>query len=218
MTIARFGRITPTQGDMLWLVGYYLSMAESTLDIPDDERKDHMIAGRKALIDKTGMDFGYDLTAWHNFLIDHKEHGYDHPFAFKGVKEAVFTGTHDERRSQLVRELQTIEKGSERIAKFGLVTQSQLAILKLIGYRLSGDEINLSIPDDERINNMILGRKRLGKLTGLDFGYDLAAWDQFLIARPEYYYSFPYAFELVKQTVQHYKSDTDRQRLISKMN
>jgi len=133
------------------------------------------------------------------------------------VKKAVFAGKLDKHRDQLVKELRTIEKEAERIAQFGLVTQSQLAILKLIRYRLSGDEVNLSIPDDERISNMILGRKGLGKLTGLDFGYDLAAWDQFLIARAEYYYTFSYAFKLVQQAVHHYKSDTGRERLISKI-
>src|SRR5689334_20346231 len=105
---------------MLRLVGYRLSMTDSTLAIPDDERIEHMILGRKALYDWTGKDFGYDLSSWRRFLMAHKQYGYDHPWAFEGVKKAVLAGIDDKHRNVLVRELHKIEKGAERIAKFGL--------------------------------------------------------------------------------------------------
>ena len=217
MTISRFGRITPIQGDMLKLVGYRLSRRESTLAIPDNERKANMIWGRKRLCNQTGADFQYDLVSWHEYLIRHQEFGYDHPFAFTGVSEAVLAAKSDMHRRSLVKELQAIEKGAERIAKFGLLTVSQLAMLRLIGYRLSRDEVDLSIPDNERMNNIVTGRKTLVKLTGNDFGYSLGAWDHFLSEHPEYHYTYSYSFEPVKQTVRHYRSNKDLKHLITQI-
>ena len=36
--------------------------------------------GRKGLRECTGQDFGYDLAAWHEYLLTHDD-GYAHPYA-----------------------------------------------------------------------------------------------------------------------------------------
>jgi len=87
---------------MLGLVGYRVSRAEVTLQIPDDEWMTNIRNGRDTLRDLTGEDFGYDLSAWHNFLAANKKHGYTHPYARRKVDEAVLLGITAEKRNQLV--------------------------------------------------------------------------------------------------------------------
>jgi hypothetical protein len=147
MTIRRFGRVTRIQMTMLRLVDYRLSRAEATLAIPNDERVANMVIARKNLCQLTGADFEYDLLGWHRFLTEHTAYGYTHPFAFAGVEQAVREGASDTKRAILMMQIRAIEKSAIPIPRFGLLTPSQLAMLGLIGYRLSPtchDQINNS--------------------------------------------------------------------------
>jgi hypothetical protein len=94
MTVQGFGRITPIQRDMLRLIGYRITR-ESTLDLSDTERMENMKRGREHLKKETNEDFGYDLAAWHEFLLTDEEYGYTHPYGFSGVKEAVEAALYD---------------------------------------------------------------------------------------------------------------------------
>ena len=102
MTVPRFGRITPVQGNMLYLIGYRLSRGEATLDISDAERLENMKRGLEYLKKETGEDFGYDLAAWHEFLLTDEEYGYTHPYGFSGVKEAVEVANNDAEYARVV--------------------------------------------------------------------------------------------------------------------
>ncbi|MBN9524342.1 hypothetical protein J0H58_38480 [bacterium] len=106
MTIARFGKIVPIQGDVLLLIGYRLTMAQATVALPDPERLTNMRQGRDRLRQRTGQDFGFDLAAWHTYLSAHPEYGYTHPYAFAGVRLAVEEAIPDVERLRLVALLQ----------------------------------------------------------------------------------------------------------------
>lgn len=102
MTLPRFGRIVPIQGDILLLIGCRLSRDHAGLDIPEDERMRNMQRGLASLRRETAQDFGYDLAAWHDYLRDHPKTGYTHPYAFAAVRKAVEDALDDPERARLV--------------------------------------------------------------------------------------------------------------------
>lgn len=106
MTIPLFGRVTPSQMDMLFLVGYRISGSDVTLEIPDEERTEYIVQAREDLKQRTGRDFGYDLAAWHDFLASNKDYGYTHPYAYSGVRRAVEEAMLDPERIRIVSQLE----------------------------------------------------------------------------------------------------------------
>jgi hypothetical protein len=217
MTIDKFGRIMPIHGEMLRLIGYRIAVFETTLEIPDRERMNIIVTGRMNLCLMTDVDWEYDLSAWRRFLIAHEKHGYTHPYAFTGVDSAVQQATRDKVRASLVSKIHKIERTAIRIPRFGLTTPIQMAMLQLVGYRLSETEAALAIPDDERISNMVMGYRTLYGMTGVNFGFDLARWHKFLVDHEEYNYTYPYGFKLLEQIVQAQQSDEDRVALVSRI-
>lgn len=90
MSLHRFGNVVPIQMDMLSLIGYRLGRGYSGLDIPKEERLANMREGLEALRRETGQDYGYDVKAWHEYLVIYaEEHGYTHPWGFDRVRQAV---------------------------------------------------------------------------------------------------------------------------------
>jgi hypothetical protein len=70
MTLRHYGKATPLQIDMLCLGGEVL--VRHTNEPPTDrERLDRMKKARRLLKLQTGQDFGYDLAAWHHFLLNY---------------------------------------------------------------------------------------------------------------------------------------------------
>jgi len=118
--------------DMLALIGYDLLPRDATLDISPERRMDIMIEGRKALREQTGQDFGFDLSAWREFLIAHESYGYTHSYAFSGVDDAVHSAILDETRIEIVSRLET--RGKELLKS--LLTSS-------------------CIPFDENLGNLV---------------------------------------------------------------
>lgn len=110
MTIPRWGRITPAQGDMLMLAGYTMTRRPVTPGaVPSDEaRLTAMRAGRAGLRRLTGHDCGYDLGRWHELLLASvgDEWGYRHPYAWRAVRPAVEQGITDPDRLRLARMLE----------------------------------------------------------------------------------------------------------------
>ncbi len=102
MTLPRFGRVVPIQCDILRLIGYRLTPVHVGLDIPDEERGANMRAGRAALMEGTGQDFGYDLAAWHKYLLSRPELGYAHAYGFASVQRAVREAACDPERARVV--------------------------------------------------------------------------------------------------------------------
>lgn len=97
MTYHSFGKAVPIQLDMLQLVGYEIVGRDIIPATGGNARKRAMRDGLHALRRKTGKDFGYDASAWRQFLIDSdsEEYHYTHPYAFATVDHAVQAATED---------------------------------------------------------------------------------------------------------------------------
>ena len=106
MTIRGYGRVTPLQMDMLGLGGEILSSGGSeTEPARDHERLSVMKEARQALTQQTGRDFGFNLSAWHHFLLNDaklsKEYTFD--YAWKAVKRRIDELLDDPDRLRLER-------------------------------------------------------------------------------------------------------------------
>jgi len=93
--------------DMLNLGGEILSSGE-TAPPTDCDRLNVMEDARKVLTQQTGRDFGYDLAAWHDFLLndDKLSQEYTFDYAWKAVKRRIDELLNDPDRLRLVRLLE----------------------------------------------------------------------------------------------------------------
>ena len=59
--------------------------------------------------DNTGVDFGYDLAAWHEYLQSTTPHNesYMHPYAWSGVSSAISEFIHDPERIRLAEQIES---------------------------------------------------------------------------------------------------------------
>src|SRR6188472_2990794 len=99
MTVARFGRITPVQGEMLQFAGHVLSRP-SAVDVTDEQRIAAIEAGHAALVARVGRDLGYELGPWHELLSsdDALRLEYRHSYGWRGVRAAIESARRDPRR------------------------------------------------------------------------------------------------------------------------
>lgn len=106
MTLPRFGKIVPLQGDVLRLAGYVLSLDPHKDPVPkaDDERIEIMQRGRAALVKRTGHDFGYDLARWIEFLetVEELREEFTHPYAHRTTRRWLQKAIADSDRERLV--------------------------------------------------------------------------------------------------------------------
>jgi hypothetical protein len=84
---------------------------------------------------------------------------------------------------------------------------------------LGGELIDALHPqptDDERIREMKECRDLLQKLTKRDFGFDLAAWHEYLLRSEEHadQYTHPYAWNAVRPKIAQLIESKDRIRLV----
>jgi hypothetical protein len=104
---------------------------------------------------------------------------------------------------------------------FGRVTPIHKEMLRLAGYVVDYDQrtIRLAKTDDDFFDTMREGRRSLRKSTGRDFGFDLAAWREFLAAAPddEFGYRHPYAFRGVDGAVRRATKDPRRAQLVEQL-
>jgi len=105
MTIRDYGRATPLQLDMLNLGGEILSPDESAPT--DRDRLKAMEEARQMLAQQTGRDFGFDLAAWHQFLLndDRLSQEYTSHDAWEAVKQRIDELLDDPDRLRLVSRL-----------------------------------------------------------------------------------------------------------------
>jgi hypothetical protein len=90
MTLKSFGRALRIHMHMLSLVGYEFNGIDMQPATELDTRKRAMVAGLHSLHQSTQADFGYDATAWREFLIKSgNSFGYTHPYAYNSVDKAV---------------------------------------------------------------------------------------------------------------------------------
>ena len=74
---------------MLSLAGWHVEINESYVLKDEQERLEKMAHGHAELVAETTVDFGYDLAAWRELLLTFDEFGYQHPYAFNIVDDAV---------------------------------------------------------------------------------------------------------------------------------
>lgn len=67
MTEIVFGRTTPLQSDMIGLGGVVCGVPEDL--VSEDLRLECMKRSLESLRSSTGKDFGYDIAAWHEYLL-----------------------------------------------------------------------------------------------------------------------------------------------------
>jgi hypothetical protein len=106
MSVPKYGRVTPLQADMLALGGDVdVGLME---DPTDGQRVSAMGRALSNLRRDTGQDFGYDLEAWHHYLISSKEHSEEYTFhyAWKAVEPAILALIHDADRHRLVQQIE----------------------------------------------------------------------------------------------------------------
>jgi hypothetical protein len=103
------------------------------------------------------------------------------------------------------------------IPGWGQVTPAQMYVLMLAGHVLHRRPVEPGkVESDEgRLRTMALGRARLRKWTGQDFGYDLRRWHEHLLADETTGYSHPHAWDTVRPAIERSLSDPDRERLVA---
>lgn len=88
------------------------------------------------------------------------------------------------------------------LQSFGKATPIQMDMLNLVGYEDVGRDLQPAKSLNARKRAIREGEHSLKKATGEDFGYDAAAWREFLITMGnEFGYTHPYAFETVDRAV-----------------
>lgn len=104
---------------------------------------------------------------------------------------------------------------------FGRVVPIQIDVLALAGYcanyRPGDRSITLGADDAARKRSMKRGRSALRRTTGQDFGYDLAAWVNYLEAHPDQGFTHAYAHAGVARAVREAIADADFQRLAAEL-
>jgi hypothetical protein len=93
--------------DMLSLGGEVLSWGR-TVPPSDRDRLNAMKEAREMLMRQTGCDFGFDLAAWHNFLLndDKLSEEYTFVYAWRAVKRRIDELFDDPDRLRFVRLLE----------------------------------------------------------------------------------------------------------------
>ena len=113
MSVPVYGRATPIQGLMLGLGGEVIHLLGSNPS--DDQRISQMKESRQLLRKLTGADFGYDLVAWHQFLLNSEKFNeqYTFSYAWDAVEPKIRELMQSDYRSRLVQSLEGAQKRGE---------------------------------------------------------------------------------------------------------
>lgn len=85
---------------------------------------------------------------------------------------------------------------------FGKAVPIQMDLLQLVGYEAAGRDMRPASGGNARKRTMREGLHSLRHATGVDFGYDAAAWRDYLIEHANTTgYTHPYAFSNVDSAV-----------------
>lgn len=88
------------------------------------------------------------------------------------------------------------------LRSFGNVVPIQMHLLQLVGYEATSRDMRPVSGGNARKRAMRDGLHSLRRATGADFGYDAAAWREYLIEQDvETGYTHPYAFSRVDKAV-----------------
>lgn len=101
MSVPKYGRITPIQGDMLGLAGEILHLPD--FKASDGQRISEMKESLDSLRETTDCDFGFDLARWDEYLqkSEHRKE-YMFPYAWKAVRPKIQELIKDPTRLRLV--------------------------------------------------------------------------------------------------------------------
>ncbi|MFT5091492.1 MAG: hypothetical protein ACI93T_000305 [Porticoccaceae bacterium] len=123
MTIPGCGRLTPIHAAMVNLAGH----AFNAPDESQEEKRRAIAHGRWELQRLTGDDFGFDLSKWHEYLMQEDKLGYCHSYGWSRVFPAVHQAIKDPERQQLVEQL---EKPPEKLSSEGLAVAIVEALMQ----------------------------------------------------------------------------------------
>src|SRR5687768_465952 len=88
------------------------------------------------------------------------------------------------------------------LRSFGNVVPIQIGMLELVGFESAERDMKPAKGFNARKRAMRKGLHSLQQTTGVDFGYDAAAWRDFLIEfGDEFGYTHPYAYKTVDKAV-----------------
>jgi hypothetical protein len=223
MTVQGFGQVVPIQIAMLKLAGYVPDHRDERLRAASSEaeREWTLREGLDELCESTGQDFGYDLAAWREYLLEHEESGYAHADSFEAVDLSVVEAISDRCRQETAEWLKEEDEDEEADGWSGTrgpeLFPTQFFMLDLAGLAFTGEgRFEPAKTEQKRKRAMRRGRRELRQITGQDFGYDLAAWHEYLLAHDEGY-SHPYAREGFEQFILDAVVDAERQRLAAEL-
>lgn len=221
MTVQGFGHVVPIQIAMLKLAGYVPDYRDERIRAATSEmeRECTLCEGLGELCELTGQDFGYDLAAWREYLLEHEESGYTHADAFEMVDVSIVEAIADHRRQETAEWLK--DQAEEGDGSWGTsgpeLFPSQLFMLELAGLTFTREGTFQPVKDQQRRKRtMRHGRRELREMAGQDFGYDLAAWHEYLLGRDEGY-AHPYARPGFEEFILEAIADPDRQRLAAEL-
>lgn len=102
MSMRNYGRVTPLQMDILRLGGEP-RLRSGTRFPTDADRLNSMRKARESLKLRTGVDFGCDLAAWHDFLFNSSKFSEEYicDYAWKAVKQRIDELLNDPDRQRL---------------------------------------------------------------------------------------------------------------------
>ena len=103
MSMGSFGSVTPVQSYMIMLAAIDSDIVQVRHD--DDFYLDLMTRGRAALVRMLGQDFGYDLLAWHNYLMSDERLRYRYTFNDRDdfcFSERILRELESDRRNRLL--------------------------------------------------------------------------------------------------------------------
>ncbi len=221
MTVEGFGHVVPIQIAMLKLAGYVPVYGDKSFRaaISEGARECILREGREELCEATGQDFGYDLAAWRKYLIEQEESDYANPDSFEAVDLSIVEAIADRCRQETAEWLKDEdEEAAESSGTSGPeLFPSQFFMLGLAGLTFTREGRFQPVKDEQRRKRaMRRGRRELREITGQDFGYDLAAWHEYLLENDDGY-SHPYAREGFEQVILEAIADPDRQRLAAEL-
>ena len=89
MTIRGLGKPVPSQIYLLQLAGMVINYRRGPVDNPtENEINESKAEGLADLKRLTGMDYGYDVMQWYNYLLE-TDHGINHPYFYSTLKEKL---------------------------------------------------------------------------------------------------------------------------------
>src|SRR5262245_4594452 len=97
------------------------------------------------------------------------------------------------------------------IPHWGKITPLQADMLGLAGHVVTDPAAS----EEQRRKAIARGRWELKKSTGQDFGFDLRAWHQHLIATQSEEYCHPYAWRTVSPAIERAIEDAERLQLVA---